>query len=59
MDERHICTKDDPYDAAQHERAAHPDSVLIRSDSDNVDGSEWEVRKCPHCGVQFTMEIPR
>ncbi len=59
MAERHVCTKNDPYNSARHERAAHPDSTFVRSESDNIDGSEWEIRKCPHCDVQFTVEIPR
>lgn len=57
MDDRHICTKDDPW-TPEKGRAIHPDAVA-GDQRDGYPGGDMVDYKCPHCGREFSVELPQ
>lgn len=54
MNDRHICTRDDPWTKDKAHRAEHPDAVVTGTCRDGC----CSHFKCPHCGTYFTIEYP-
>lgn len=55
MSDRIKCTKDNPSDGTPY-KWFHPDAVPV----DSVDyfcGESYDTYKCPHCGIEFTVEV--
>lgn len=51
MSDRHICTKEDPWDETKG-RAVHPDRII------EDDGDVYvDTYNCPNCGVRFKVEV--
>ena len=58
MEERFICTKENPW-TKDKGMAAHPDAKVIYSNDRYYyweDG--YERYKCPHCGLKFKVTLP-
>jgi hypothetical protein len=51
--ERSVCTSAAPMPTGDTGRWQHPDAVSTPSGSDYFD---WY--KCPHCGLEFAVELP-
>lgn len=55
-----ICTKESPYQRdspeAWSEPWQHPDAVEIKER--DIDYSVYVTYKCPHCGLEFEIELP-
>lgn len=58
MSDRHVCTKDDPWTPENGKRATHPDAVED-GQSDGYPGGDMVDYKCPHCGLEFSVELPQ
>ena len=55
--ERHLCTKEDPW-TKDKGRAQHPDAKHV-DDRYYEDGSGLDVYRCPHCDMEFKVELPQ
>ena len=52
------CTKENPSDGEPY-KWYHPDSILIEEVYDNSFlHDDYEIRKCPHCGITFEVTLP-
>jgi len=58
MNERHICTAENPWKSGMG-RAIHPDAVAVGEQQDGWPSGDIQSYKCPHCGLQFTVELPQ
>lgn len=59
MNERHICTAEDPWDESKSKTAEHPDAEDDGGDYGGLSGGgDYEKYKCPHCGLRFKVELP-
>ena len=58
MSERHICTADNPWKPDMG-RAIHPDAVAVGEQQSGWPSGDTQSYKCPHCGLQFTVELPQ
>jgi hypothetical protein len=51
MSDRHVCTKEDPWDESKG-RATHPDATI------EDDGDVYvDTYDCPHCRKRFKVEV--
>lgn len=57
-DNRHICTKEDPWSPEKSKTAIHPDADYL-GDRDFGGGEYCEQYRCPHCGKSFYVELPQ
>lgn len=56
---RYICTESAPWTKEKGRLAAHPDSVHIRDVyDDSADHNDYEIRRCPYCGLTFESDLP-
>ena len=59
QDDRHVCTKADPWTPEKGRRAVHPDAVSVGDHYDwSADHDDYETFRCPHCGKTFDVVIP-
>lgn len=57
--ERHTCTKEDPYRRDKHTgKVEHPDASYVR-DRDWGGGENTAEYHCPNCGLNFSVELPQ
>jgi hypothetical protein len=56
------CTKDRPWDRISGrntgDRIVHPDAQELRQNDGYPCGDTVDY-ECPHCGAQFTVELPQ
>lgn len=53
--DRHICTKDDPWELAKHGNlGVHPDAKCVY---DGGWDQLYERYECPNCGLSFKVEL--
>lgn len=61
MNERTICTKENPYKEGDKGRWEHPDAVEIAEDygrGGGVADGDFIQYECPHCKKKFWVELP-
>lgn len=61
MNERQICTAENPYDNSKGGRWAHPDADEVGEDygpGGGVADGDYTEYKCPHCGHKWKEELP-
>lgn len=50
-----ICTADNAYTPSWPANTQHPDARHVRLvPALTPDGTDWEIRECPWCGVRFS-----
>lgn len=54
----HTCTTEEPWNRNISRKAEHPDAAYVR-DRDYGDGEVTAVYRCPHCDLQFEVELPQ
>ena len=52
-----ICTKEAPHPVDYSELTQHPDAVVIDRAA-HWDGTNWELLRCPNCGLRFSVQVP-
>ncbi len=56
---RHICTADDPWTPEKAPRGTHRDAHEIGEQQDGWPSGDTVRMRCPHCKVEWTMELPQ
>lgn len=57
-DDKHICTKDNPWNDSIKGGAIHPDAKELYQ-SEGGPGGDIVEYKCPNCGLVFEQELPQ
>lgn len=58
IEERFVCTAENPWSKEKAKRAMHPDAKLI-AEFDGWPAGDVEAYECPHCGLYFKVELPQ
>lgn len=59
MSDREVCTKEAPMPKGDGRRWQHPDAVDVGEEYNGLSGGgDYDIYKCPHCGLRFYVELP-
>lgn len=53
-EDRHTCTKENPWTKDKLEGGIHPDAIYLYDSLCD----EYEVYECPHCKLKFKKLLP-
>lgn len=57
MNDRFVCTQDDPWNKEKGKFACHPDAVRVGDQEDGYPHGDTQKYRCPHCGLEFIVEL--